>query len=80
MDENLVMLDDPGRVRSQITRVVCQIQWFDFDCNLVVMRKVIIRIPVGLDLDHLHYSCTRGFKPKPASRNDYSVIVAPNQC
>ena len=60
------MFDDPGHVRSQIINVVCQIQWFDFDCNLVVMRKVIIRIPAGLDLDHLHYSCTRGFKPKPA--------------
>jgi hypothetical protein len=32
--ENLVMLDDPGRVRSHITSVVCQIQRFDFDCNL----------------------------------------------
>ena len=39
---NLVMLDDPGRVRSQITSVVCQIQRFDFDRNLVVTRKVII--------------------------------------
>ena len=39
---NLVLLDDPGRVRSQITNVVCQIQQFGFDCNLVVMRKVII--------------------------------------
>ena len=58
MDENLVMLDDPGRVRSQITRVVCQIQWFDFDCNLVVMRKVIIRIPAGLGLNPL-YSSTK---------------------
>jgi hypothetical protein len=26
-----VLLDDPGRVRSQITNVVCQIQRFDFD-------------------------------------------------
>jgi hypothetical protein len=34
-------LDDPGRVRSQIISVVCQIQRFDFDCNLVVSRKVI---------------------------------------
>ena len=34
-DVNLVLLDDPGRVRSQITSVVCQIQRFDFDCNLV---------------------------------------------
>jgi hypothetical protein len=35
-------LDYPGRVRSQITSVVCQIQRFDFDCNLVVARKLII--------------------------------------
>ena len=41
-DVNLLLLDDPGRVRSQITSVVCQIQRFDFDCNLVVTRKVII--------------------------------------
>jgi hypothetical protein len=45
------MLDDPGRVRRQITNVVCQIQRFDFDCNLVVTRKVIIRIPAGLGLN-----------------------------
>ena len=31
---NLVLLDDPGRVRSQITNVEGQIQRFDFDCNL----------------------------------------------
>jgi hypothetical protein len=29
------MLDDPSRIRSQMTSVVCQIQRFDFDCNLV---------------------------------------------
>ena len=39
---NLVLLDDPGRVRSQIINVEGQIQRFDFDCNLVVTRKVII--------------------------------------
>ena len=39
---NLMLLDDPGRVRSQITSVVRQIQRFDFECNLVVTRKVII--------------------------------------
>jgi hypothetical protein len=50
---NLVLLDDPGRVRSQITSVVCHIQRFDFDCNLVVMRKVIIQIPPGLGLNPL---------------------------
>ena len=41
-NRNLMLLDDPGRVRSQIISVVCQIQRFDFDCNLVVTRKVII--------------------------------------
>jgi hypothetical protein len=41
------MLDDPGRVRSQITSVVCQIQQFDFGCNLVVTGKVIIRSAAG---------------------------------
>ena len=35
-------MDDPGRVRSQITSVVCKIQRFDFDCNLVLTGKVII--------------------------------------
>jgi hypothetical protein len=40
--KNLLLLDDLGRVRSQITSVVCQIQQFDFECNLVVTRKVII--------------------------------------
>ena len=51
------MLDDPGRVRSQITIVVCQIQRFDFDCNLVhvVTRKVII---INNNMD------TAGFRKK----------------
>ena len=31
---NLLLLDNPGRVRSHITRVVFQIQRFDFDYNL----------------------------------------------
>ena len=43
----------PGRVRSQIISVVCQIQRFDFDCNLVVARKLIIRISAGLGLNPL---------------------------
>jgi hypothetical protein len=49
-DGNLVLLDDdPGRViRSQITSVVCQIQRFDFDCNMVVTRKLITWIPPPL--------------------------------
>ena len=53
-DGNLVLLDDPGRVRNQITSVVCQIQRFDFDCILVVSRKVIIRIPAVLGLKPLY--------------------------
>jgi hypothetical protein len=53
-NQNLVLLDDPGRVRSQITSLVCQIQWFDFDCNLVVTRKLIIRIQVGLGINPLY--------------------------
>ena len=39
---NLLMLDDPGCVRGQITSVVYQMQWFDFDCNQVVTQKVRI--------------------------------------
>ena len=38
---NLVLLDKPGRVRSQITSVVCQIQRFDFDCKLVRIQAVL---------------------------------------
>ena len=45
---NLVLLDNPGRVRSHITSVMCQIQRFDFDCNLVVTGKVIIPRAAGL--------------------------------
>jgi hypothetical protein len=45
-DGKLVPLDDPGRVRSHITSVVCHVQQFCFDCNLVVMRKVIIASPL----------------------------------
>ena len=45
------MLDDPGRVKSQTISVVCQIQRFNFDYNLVMTRKVIIRTSPGLDLN-----------------------------
>ena len=74
-DRNLLLLDYPGRVRSQITSVVCQIQRFDFDCNLVVSRKVIIvKVerrygrkygcdPAGRGA-HLHANCS--FSPPPA--------------
>jgi hypothetical protein len=51
--KNLVLLDNPGRVRSQIISVVCQIQRFDFDRNLVVTRKVIIRTCFALRLKPL---------------------------
>ena len=30
-----MLLDDPGRVKSQIISVVCQIRRFDFEYNLV---------------------------------------------
>ena len=50
------MSDNPGRVRSQIISVVCQIQRFDFESNLVVTRKLIIRIPAGLGLNPLYFS------------------------
>ena len=56
---NLVLLDDPGRVRSQITSVVCQIQRFDFDCILVLLRKVIIRIPPVLGRKPLYIQLYR---------------------
>jgi hypothetical protein len=41
-NKHLLLLDDPGRVRSQIATIVRQIQRFDFDRNLVLTRKVII--------------------------------------
>ena len=57
-DENLVLLDDPSRVRSQITSVAYQIRRFDFGCNLVVSRKVIIRTRAPLRLKPLYYGLT----------------------
>jgi hypothetical protein len=59
---NLLLLDDPGRIRSQITSVVCQIQRFDFDRNLVVTRKVIIRTHAPLRSKPL-YREPSGFRP-----------------
>jgi hypothetical protein len=35
-NKNLLLLDDPGSVRSQIASIVRQIQRFDFEHNLVV--------------------------------------------
>ena len=54
-NKNLLLLDDPGRVKSQIASIVCQIQRFDFDRNLVVSRKVIIRTRAPLRLKPLYY-------------------------
>jgi hypothetical protein len=45
------MSDDPGRIKSQIINVVCQIQRFDFEYNLVMTRKVTIRTSPGLCLN-----------------------------
>ena len=39
---HILLLNDPGRARSQKISIVRLTQWFDFDCNLVVARKVII--------------------------------------
>jgi hypothetical protein len=47
---SLLLFDDPGRHRSQIINDVCPTQRFDFECNLVVTRKVIIEIPPPLRL------------------------------
>ena len=44
-DENLVLLDNPDGVKSQIAPVVAQIGRSDFDCNLVLPRKIIIESP-----------------------------------
>jgi hypothetical protein len=52
---SIVLLNDPGLVRSHITSVVCQIQRFDFDCNSVVTRKVIMGIPPTLGLKPLYH-------------------------
>jgi hypothetical protein len=49
-----VLLDDHGRVRSHMTSVVCQIQRFDFDFNLVVTRNLSIRILPPLRFKHLY--------------------------
>ena len=38
---NLLMLGDPDRVRSQITSVVLQIRWFDFDCTSVLNLDLV---------------------------------------
>jgi hypothetical protein len=43
-----LLLDDIGRVRSQIKFVVCQIQWFDFERNLAMTRKLITVSPPAL--------------------------------
>jgi hypothetical protein len=42
-NENLLLLDDPGRVRSQIASIDRQIQRFDFDRNLPGIRNIVTR-------------------------------------
>ena len=54
-NENIILLDDPGRVRSRIASIVRQIQRFNFDCNMVVTRKVIIWTRSPLLLNPLYY-------------------------
>jgi hypothetical protein len=73
-DKKLVLLDDPGRVRSKITSVVCHIQQFDFDCNLVVARKVIMGIPPGLGSKPLH-SKPRGRSVRGGRYNRYRLGI-----
>jgi hypothetical protein len=53
------MLDDPCRVKSQMTSVVCQIQRFDFACNVVAQLR----------LKPLYTTCTR---VQTVSLNPYS--------
>ena len=57
-DFNLVLLDDPGRDKSHIIIVLCQVQPFGFDCNLVVTRKVIMGIPPALRSKPVYYKAT----------------------
>jgi hypothetical protein len=45
---NFVLWDVRGRVQSQITSVALQIQWFDFDCNLVLTNRLILGMPPAL--------------------------------
>ena len=74
-NENLLLLDDPGRVRSQITSGVLQIQRFDFDCNLVLTRKLIIRRPPALRLKPLqYYECTEPLKSDRVHRDSYRQL------
>jgi hypothetical protein len=69
-NKNLLLLDDPGHVRSQIASIVCQIQRFDFDRNLVLTRKVII----VLKYEHVHLYVQNLYRSqKPDSVKDSSV-------
>ena len=47
-NENLLLLDDPGRVRSQIASIVRQIQRFDFDRNLVYIGPILAIVSIVL--------------------------------
>ena len=72
---NLVMLDDSGRVRSRITSIVCQIHRFDFDCNLVVTRKLIIRTPPGLGRKPLYSSGTKKIDWTGSARQSFHYFL-----
>ena len=82
--ENLVLLDDPGRVRSQITSVVCQIQRFDFDCILVVSRKLIIwthpplrlKLAVHADGSDIRTSLARVRRPRGTTKFSTRSLVS----
>ena len=80
-DGDLLLLDNPDRVRSQITSVECQIQRFDFECILVVSRKVIIRIPPVLGRNPLYagapYKCLCGGAPYKSPKIAENPSVRP---
>ena len=56
------MLDDPGRVRSQIATVVCQIQRFDLDGILILKDHfdciLILKDPICTVIFQLHSNST----------------------
>ena len=78
-NRNLVLSDDPGRVRSQIISVVYQIQRFYSHCNLVLTRKVIIRTSPGLGLNPL-CTCTKfSMRAAAAADSSSSTLVRPRE-
>jgi hypothetical protein len=80
-NRNLLLLDYPGRVRSQITSVVCQIQRFDFDYILAVSRKLIIWTHPPLRLKPIYipwcvvHSCTKSWRSDIYSDTSPSSVL-----